>query len=198
MYSLPKTIVLNDVTYHIRADGDYRMVLDCFNAINDYELTEQERIIAVLLIFVDEFNDLEDVAKVGKDVLDPLITEIFKFFNCGQDDCPANHQHFKVLDWGKDAQMICSAVNSVANTEVRALPYLHWWTFMGYFNAVGESQLATVVSIRTKLAKHEKMEKYEKKFVQDNPQYFNLDSRTTKQKEDDELIKQLWSSGGAC
>jgi hypothetical protein len=63
---------------------------------------------------------------------------------------------------------------------------------MAYFNAVGESALATVVGIRDKIAKGKKLEKYERQFRQDNPQYFTWDMRTLKQKEDDELLNQLW------
>ena len=64
---------------------------------------------------------------------------------------------------------------------------------MGYFNAVGESSLATVVGIRNKIAKGKKLEKYELAFKTDNPQYFNWDMRTLKQKEEDELLNQLWN-----
>ena len=77
----------------------------------------------------------------------------------------------------------------------RALTYLHWWTFMGYFCSIGESTLSTVVSIRDKILKGKKLEKYETEFRRDNPQYFKWDSRTLQEKEDDELLKQLWDFG---
>ena len=64
---------------------------------------------------------------------------------------------------------------------------------MGYFNAIGESALATVVGIRSKKKKKKKLEKYEMQFRRDNPQYFTWDMRTLKQKEDDELLNQLWN-----
>lgn len=66
---------------------------------------------------------------------------------------------------------------------------------MGYFNAVGESALSTVVSIRSKIAKGKKLEKYEQEFRKENPQYFTWDMRTLKQKEEDELLNQLWNKG---
>ena len=74
----------------------------------------------------------------------------------------------KQIDWDQDWNMIVSEVNKVANTEVRATDYLHWWTFIGYFNAIGEGQLSFVVSIRDKLRKGKKLEKYEKEFYRQN------------------------------
>ena len=97
-----------------------------------------------------------------------------------------------MIDWSHDSNLIASAINNVANQEIRSLPYLHWWTFLGYYTAIGECLLSTVVSIRYKKARGEKLEKYEKKFMQDNPQYFNIDLRTAEQKAADEYIMQLW------
>lgn len=193
MYELPTTVSINDKVYTIRNAGDYRMVLDCFQVLNDIELSENERIIACLIIFFDEFNTLEDVLSIEDSELQSLVDNVFSFFNCGQQKSPSAEMDCKTIDWEQDAQLISSAVNKVAGKEVRAEQYIHWWTFMGYFNAVGESALATVVSIRHKIAKGKKLEKYENEFRRNNPQYFNWDMRTLKQKEDDELLNQLWN-----
>ena len=40
MYSLPTTVKVKDREFHIRDKGDYRMVLDCFSALQDEELSE--------------------------------------------------------------------------------------------------------------------------------------------------------------
>ena len=192
MYELPTTVTVNDKTYTIREKGDFRMVLSCFQLLNDVEMSEQERIFALLLVFYEEFNDFEDILEVPEDDLKSLVNEAFSFFNCGREHAPGE-TNYKTIDWEQDSQLISSAVNKVAGKEIRAETYLHWWTFMGYFNAVGESALATVVGIRTKIAKGKKLEKYEQEFRRDNPQYFNWDMRTLRQKEDDELLSQLWN-----
>ena len=168
------------------------MVLDCFQVLNDIELSETERIIAFLIIFYEDFNDVESVLSLDEDTMSELIDNAFSFFNCGQKNAPAE-TNYKTIDWEGDAQLISSAVNNVAGREIRAESYLHWWTFMGYFNAVGESALSTVVGIRSKIAKNKKLEKYEQEFRSENPQYFNWDMRTLKQKEEDELLNQLWN-----
>lgn len=192
MYELPTTVTINETVYVIRNRGDYRMVLDCFQVLNDIELSETERIIAFLIIFYEDFNDVESVLSLDEDTMSELIDKAFSFFNCGQKNAPAE-TNYKTIDWEGDAQLISSAVNNVAGREIRAESYLHWWTFMGYFNAVGESALSTVVGIRSKIAKGKKLEKYEQEFRSENPQYFNWDMRTLKQKEEDELLNQLWN-----
>lgn len=192
MYELPTTITVNEKVYTIRNRGDYRMVLDCFQVLNDIELSENERILAFLIIFYEDFNDVESVLSLDGEILSELIDSAFLFFSCGQSHT-SGETKYKTIDWKTDEQLISSAVNNVAGKEIRVEQYLHWWTFMGYFNAVGESALATVVSIRSKLAKGKKLEKYEQEFKRDNPQYFTWDMRTLQQKEEDELLNQLWN-----
>lgn len=169
------------------------MVLDCFSCLNDDELTEQERMISCLMIFYDDFNELEDFQNIDGEVLERLVKEMFNFFECNEN--PMHSTPYKAIDWDKDSQLICSAVNKVAHTEVRAVEYLHWWTFLGYFSEVGESVLSTVVGIRNKIKKGKKLEKYEKEFKANNPHYFIWDSRTLEQKKDDEDILSIWNQG---
>ena len=194
MYSLPIAVELNGASFGIRDKGDFRMVLDCFSALNDEELTAQERVWASLIIFYEDFDDLEDLAKDDLDLVS-LQQEMFKFFNGGEDSVTSNTEGHNLIDWDKDSNLICSAVNNVAHTEVRALDYLHWWTFMGYYMAVGECPLSHIIGIRHKIANSEKLEKYEQKFIQDNPDYFTMDYRTAEQKEIDEYVQNLWSKG---
>ena len=191
MYDIPVTIVINDREFPIRCKGDYRMVLDCFSCLNDFELTETERTYGALIIFYEDFNDLEDFIGLDKNSIEALIKAMYNFMECNEN--PLHSMPFKTIDWDKDSQMICSAVNKVAHTEVRSLEYLHWWTFMGYFSEVGESVMSTVVSIRTKIKRNKKLEKYEKEFKNHNPHYFNWDSRTAEQKQDEQDILSIWN-----
>ena len=167
------------------------MVLDCFNALNDVELSETERIIASIFIFYSDFEGVEDVLLLDGDTVSALVEQMFNFMNCNEHE--GAKTNFKAIDWENDEQLICSAINNVANTEIRSVEYCHWWTFMGYFCAIGESPLSTVVGIRNKIAKGKKLEKYENEFRRDNPQYFIWDRRTLKQKEDDALLQELWN-----
>lgn len=191
MYTLQTSVEINGASFGIRNKGDFRMVLDCFKALNDEELTNQERIYTSLIIFYEDFSGIDDIVK-HRDIIEELETEMMTFFNGGEVELESNTQNHRVVDWEKDAPIICSAINNVANKEIRAEKYVHWWTFLGYYMAVGECLLSQIVSIRYKLAKGKKLEEYEKKFKRDNPQYFNNDMRSVEQKEADEYIKKLW------
>ena len=191
MYGLPISIFVNGQDYPIRDRGDYRMVIDCFNALQDETLTQNERIYASLIIFLQDMNTIEDIAQLPDMV--GVYKEMIRFFNCGQDNIIGTQVNFKIIDWNEDSTIVCSAVNKVANTEIRALEYLHWWTFMGYYMAVGESVLSTVVRIRHKIATRGKLEDYEKKFRRDNPQYFMWDMRSLEQREADEKFRRIWN-----
>ena len=194
MYELPTYVEVNGKIYNIRQRGDYRIVLDCFDILNDAELSEDERVLASLLTFYNEFDDIEDLP-TDEETFMGLVTGMFNFMNVGSEDSVGAHSDYTVIDWKQDEAMITSAINNVARQEIRLAEYIHWWTFMGYFMAVGESVLATVVGIRTKIAKHEKLDNWEKKFKKDNPSYFvwkNVDLKMAEQKA---IIDEIWNVG---
>lgn len=192
MYSLQTSVDIDGRTFHITNKGDFRMVLDCFSALGDEKLSEDYRVLASLLIFYNEFNTMDDIYR-ETDSIEPLVEQMFLFFNCGQKSAPGSDTGYRIIDWDQDSQMICSAVNKVANTEIRALPYLHWWTFMGYFSSVGESVLSTVVSIREKIMKHKQLDKWEKDFKRENPTLFVWNSTTVEDMEALDAVKELWN-----
>lgn len=194
-YAVPASIVVKGKEYPITNEGDYRMVLDCFSALDDIELEKEYRLISALIIFYEDFNSIGDVTNRPMDEIEALVNEMFTFFNCGQEGSSGVNVDYKLIDWQKDSQIISSAINKVAGKETRAEEYIHWWTYMGYYMAVGESPLATIVSIRHKIVKNKKLEKYEMEFRRDNPQYFNWNRQTVEQQEADKLVRQLWNSG---
>lgn len=192
MYEIPTNVWVNGQSYAIRNKGDFRMVLDCFVALNDIELSKDERVCSALMIFYDFIEDISDLNSF--DDIEEAVKQMYNFFNCGREDSYQRDLP-KLLDWEQDSQLIASAVNKVAGKEIRAEEYIHWWTFMGYYTAIGQSALATVVSIRDKIIKGTKMEKWERDFRRENPQYFNWDKRTNEEKELDNLAKSLWNNG---
>ena len=192
MYEIPTSVIVNEKEYGITNGGDYRMVLDCFKALEDDELTAMERLLAALIIFYDGFNSIMDV--YADENMEELTKKMFEFFNCNSTSVGVK-SNYKLIDWEQDSQLICSAVNKVANTEVRSVPYIHWWTFMGYYTAIGECPISTIIHIRDKLVKGKKLEKHEREFKRENPQYFAWRSKSVDETEADRLVKELWNSG---
>lgn len=193
MYTLPNSIIIDDTEYAIRNNGDYRTILDCFSALEDIELPQQYRIYSALIIFYGGINSVDDVEnKLGENV-EEAVNKMFDFFNCGQENV-GMQVNYKLIDWEQDSQIISAAINNVARREIRSEPYLHWWTFMGYYCSIGESILSTVVNIRDKIVKGKKLEKHEKEFKRNNPQYFNWRAEDIQKQEDDKLAFSMWNT----
>lgn len=188
MYELPTTVNIDGHEYAVRDGGDFRTILDCISLIQDADLTDVEKAISALMVFLKDFDEPDDVIEEFMDLNVP-ISEMFKFISCNDEQVGYTVNH-KVMDWEQDEKLIISAINGVAKTEVRSLKYLHWWTFISYFMAIGECSFSTIVSIRDKLARGKKLEKYEREFKRYNPQYFIWKQE---QLENNKLIEQLWN-----
>lgn len=194
MYELPTTVLVNGEEYNIRNKGDYRLVLDCFFTLENEELTKQERLLACLVIFYECFDDIDDLFEL--DNKEDFVQPMYRFLNCGrtEEELGRKSTH-KLIDWKRDELLIISAINTVANKEIRSEKYMHWWTFMSYYMGIGECTLSYIIRLREKKAKHEKLEKHERKFIQENPQYFTWDNRLIDQKEADKIAFELWNNG---
>ena len=193
-YELPTSVILNDTVFAIRRDGDFRMVLDCFRLLQDEELETSERIFACLMTFYADISSLDEIYKLGD--LEEAVKQMFLFFNANQESVGIRAEG-RVVDWDRDALMIISAINNVAGKEIRAEKYLHWWTFLGYYMAIGECSLATVINIRRKILKNKKLEKYEQEYVNDNPELFKrIDHLTKEEKDFMDEVRAQWNNGG--
>lgn len=193
MYELPTTVDIDGNVFHIRRKGDFRVILDCFAALQDDELDKEYKILTAIIIFYEEFDSLEDTNKYGE-FLEKLTLEMFKFINCGQDNQRGAESEISLINWEDDSQIICAAVNNVAKQEVRILEYLHWWTFLGYYMSVGQSVLSTVVSIRDKVYRGKKLDKWEQDFKKENPQFF-VRKQPTIEREFEKELRNLWNGG---
>lgn len=184
MWEIPTTITLSGKEYPIRNNGDYRVILDVLSTISDEEYDTSENIIAAAYIFYSDFESIpqDDVQQAYK--------EMYRFLNLGEDDEDDGRKQPKLMDWEQDEKMLVSAINKVAGKEIRFEPYIHWWTFMGYYAAIdGESSFAYVVSLRNKIKKHKKLTKEEKEFIRDNPQHFTWKKDRMKDKALEEELR---------
>ncbi len=189
MYELPTEIMIEDVPYQIRNRGDYRVILDIFSVLEDPELEQKERVISALIIFYEDFNDIEDVLTFP--YLEEATTKMYDFFNGNKP--LSGKKARKYIDWQDDEEMICAAVNKVAGQEIRLADYIHWWTFLSYYMSVGECILSTVVGIRSKIMEGKSLEKWEREYRNDNPQYFNWNHKTIDEIDAEEWLKSVWN-----
>lgn len=181
---LPETLMVGGKDYPIRTD--YRNVLQVFEAFQDPELTQEEKWTVAIYLLFEDFACDDDVLEAAQDGFDlgEAMKQISWFISAGQPEKQVLEQ--PTYNWTQDEQMIFSAVNKVAGRETRELEYLHWWTFLGYFNEVGEGTFSFIVGIRHKLNKGKKLEKHEKEFLSHNKEIVLMKKPLTKEEQEQE------------
>ncbi len=182
--ALPETLTVGGEEYPIRTD--YRNVLQVFEAFQDPELTQEEKWIVAIYLLFEDFACDDDVLEAAQDGFDlgEAMKQISWFISAGQPEKQVLEQ--PTYNWTQDEQMIFSAVNKVAGQETRELQYLHWWTFLGYFDEVGEGTFSFIVGIRHKLNKGKKLEKHEKEFLSHNKEIVLMKKPLTKEEQEQE------------
>ncbi len=90
-----------------------------------------------------------------------------------------------LVDWEQDFPLICAPVNRILGTECRALPYLHWHSFLAaYLEIPPESVFAHVLRIREKLRTGKKLEKYERRWYRRNMDLVSIRPRFSSTEQD--------------
>ena len=181
---LPKTLTINGKSYRIRTD--YRNILRIFEAFADKDLSDKEKMLVCLRrMFVD-------FSKLPYDDYKEAYEQVYWFIGCGKPE--EKRPPVRTFNWIKDEPLMFPAVNKAAGLEVRAVPYLHWLTFMGYFESIdAESLFGTVLSIRQKKARGKKLEKYEREFMQNNKALMALDVEEAKPRTAEEKLLDMFN-----
>lgn len=180
MYDLPTGADVNGVEYAIRSD--YRAVLDICAALSDPELDAQGKATVALMIFYPDYESIPP-EHYGK-----ALEQCFRFINGGIED--TEQRAPKLVDWEQDFQYIVAPVNRVLGQEIRALEYLHWWSFLSaYYEIGGNCMFAQIVQIRDKLARGKQLDKAECEWYRHNRSLVDFKQQTYTEAEN-ELLKQ--------
>lgn len=159
MYDLPKSLDVCGVTYDIRSD--FRAVLDICAALSDVDLSAQEKAFVCLDIMYPSFEHMP------QEHYEEAMKQCFWFINCGAEE-DNTRKAPKLMDWGQDFQYIVAPINRVIGTEVRAVEYLHWWSFISAYYEIGDCTFAQIVRIRDKKAKRKPLDKLDQEWYQNN------------------------------
>ena len=111
-------------------------------------------------------------------LLRPAVAQMEQFITMGR---PAASGP-KLFDWQADAAEILSDLNRVAGRELRK-ESMHWWTFLGFFHAIGEGRFAELVALRQKLSRGEKLTDGEREFCRLYPHRVRLPQPPDPQRE---------------
>lgn len=185
-WSLPDRAVIGGKDYPIH--GDFRDILEIFAYFSDPDLPPYLSWQIALALFYEGQIPTGDQQEA--------MAYLTWFINGGQPETEGTN--VKLIDWEQDRSMIASDVNKAAGQEIRALPFLHWWTFLSWFHAIGEGQLSTVVSIRSKLSRGKKLEGWEKEYYRENKKTVDIRPRYSRQEiaEKQQLEKLLATKEG--
>lgn len=178
IYELPVSLEVNGKEYEIRSD--YRAIIDICVALNDPELDDFDKTLITLDIFYPQFEEMDAV-----DYQDAL-EKCFWFIDCGADE--GNSQTPKLMDWEQDFRYVVAPMNRVAGVEIRAIEYLHWWTFVSYYYEIGDCFFAQIVRIRDKKAHGKQLDKSEREFYRKNRDAIDL--KTKLSEEEEELFRE--------
>ena len=176
---LPESAEIGGTVYELNTD--YRDVLEIIQYLNDPDKPNYLRWQIAIALFYE--------GEIPYEHQGTAMEYLSSFISCGETDQKPGPQ---LMDWEQDAKAIIADVNKVAGKEIRALPYLHWWTFLSYFQAVGEGQLSTVVSIRDKLRRGKKLEQWEKEYYRENKARVDLKKKySAEELAEQERLKKL-------
>ena len=149
-YELPASLHVGDADYPIRTD--FRDVLYLMKIFADPQYEADEKAAIVLRVLYETWED------IPQERYDEALEKAAAFIDGGMAGERSRRGGPRTMP----------AVNRVLGGEVRAMPYLHWWTFLGAYMEIGESLFSTVLSIRRKRAKGQKLEKWEQEFCKEN------------------------------
>lgn len=173
-WQLPASLNIGGADFAIRTD--FRVIMDILMAFNDPELPDYAKQQVMIEILY------EDWKSIPVDCMEETVKKASDFIDCGNK--PGKRKPRKMVDWEQDADLIIPAVNKIAGVgDIRSVPYMHWWTFMGYFMEIGESLFSSVLNIRYKKSRGKKLEKWEQDFYRDNKRIIDFHVKLSEEEE---------------
>ena len=183
MWDLPIAVEINGKIHPIRNKCDYRVVLDVICALNDNELTDEEKIKCALFIFYEDISTIDD--------FETAIKEMFRIINGGEEEDESQEQKPQLMDWQHDFSQLAPPISRVLGYDVRTPDkYTHWYSFIGGYMEIGECTFSTIVSIRSKRAKGKKLDNWEQEYIREHRKMVELPQKLTA--EEQEFLNSDW------
>lgn len=174
---LPKSLEINGREYEIRSD--YRDILEILTAMQDVELSGEERAEVVLTIFYPELGEMPPTD------YQEAIGRLLRFINCGRPEKKDDKKPVRLVDWDKDFQYMVSPINKVIGKEIRSVDYMHWWTFKAAWDEIDpECTWGQIIKIRSKKAKGKPLDKSEAAWYRENREIIDIAPTYTKEELD--------------
>lgn len=178
---LPTSLTVGGVKYEIRSD--YRAALDILAALSDPELTDEDRALVALTILYPGFEDMPP------EHYQEAVEKCYWFIDGGSTET-AGRKRPRLVDWEQDFQYIVAPINRVTGREIRAVEYMHYWTFLAAYYEIGDCTFAQIVRIRNLKAKGKKLDKQDQEWYRQNRHLVDFKTPYTGTEQD--VLKQVW------
>lgn len=171
---LPMRMEVGGAEYDIRSD--YRAILDICAALSDPELDGREHSAVALEIFYP------DIKAMPQEHYQEALDRFLWFLNGG--NTPEGRNAPKLVDWEQDFAYIVAPINRTLGQEVRAVKYLHWWTFLAAYYEIGDCTFAQMVRIRDRLARGKRLDQADQEWYNRNRHLVDFKRKYTEQEEE--------------
>lgn len=176
-WNLPTSVRVGGKELAIERQCDYRVILDCLAVYDDADIDIQNKHILALSIFYEKPEEIEDAEKALVEMLRIISGEMEEEYSTKlQKQQPTP----RMMSWKHDFKYIAPAVSKILGFDIRTPNvYVHWWTFLGAYQSIGEGVWSTFVSIRRKVMRGEKLEKWEERVYRENKSDIDLPQNYT-------------------
>lgn len=158
----PTKMEINGISYDINTD--YRVALECFEAINDSELKDIERALAVVCLLLGNNVPLEDTKEA--------IEKCAIYLRCGKDKNPSNKEID--MDYFQDESAIRTSIRQCYHINLNTEENMHWWEYNELIEGLTEETLLSKIrEIRNYDLSKEKDPKIRKR-IQDAKDFYAL------------------------
>ncbi len=173
---LPTTLTVGGEEVPIRTD--YRVALDCFLALTDTELDDYNKVMELLdCLYIDE---------IPPEHWQEAVEQALWFLNGGEAEKKKNAP--QLVSWTQDFTLIASPISKNIGQDIRGMEYLHWWSFLSAYMAIGDCLFAQIVAIRDKKARGKALDKTDKDFYKRNKELIDIQKPLTD--EEAEFLKE--------
>lgn len=167
LWALPTHVEVGRASWEIRAD--YRVILRIIRNLSNPDREEVVNRYVSMALFYVRFQDMPE------NLYPEALKKLYWFIDVGEP--PGTKIRPRVMDWEQDYHAIVADISKVAGHDVRSDAFCHWWTFIAWFNGIGDGQLANLVSIREKKRKGKKLTEAEREFYRANREKVDLKQR---------------------
>lgn len=176
--ALPISLEVCGTEYEIRSD--FRVALDICSAMSDPELSDEEKALVSVDILYPAFESMPP------EYYQEALGKCCWFINGGEDG--QKKKGPTLVSWEQDFSLIVAPVNRILGKEVRALEYLHWWTFLSAYYELGDCTFAQIVRIRDLRARGKPLDKSDREWYRRNQHLVDFKVKYTEAEQD--ILKQ--------